>query len=94
MDEINHDPPRTDVVLVIGANDIVNPSAQTDLASPIAGCPSRGVEGAAGGGAQALARVGLRGRRQPALLPDNTRMLFADARRDGEARAPHGVGMF
>ena len=39
MDEINHDFPRTDVVMVVGANDIVNPGAQTDASSPIYGMP-------------------------------------------------------
>jgi NAD(P) transhydrogenase subunit beta len=39
MDEINDDLPDTDVVLVIGANDIVNPSAETDTSSPIYGMP-------------------------------------------------------
>ena len=39
MDEINGDFPRTDVALVIGANDVVNPAAQTDKTSPIAGMP-------------------------------------------------------
>jgi NAD(P) transhydrogenase subunit beta len=38
MDEINEDFPDTDVSMVIGANDIVNPSAQDDPTSPIAGC--------------------------------------------------------
>ncbi len=39
MDEINPDFPRTDVALVIGANDVVNPAARTDKNSPIAGMP-------------------------------------------------------
>jgi H+-translocating NAD(P) transhydrogenase subunit beta len=39
MDEINHDFPSTDVVIVIGANDIVNPAAEDDPTSPIAGMP-------------------------------------------------------
>ncbi|MCK6573258.1 NAD(P)(+) transhydrogenase (Re/Si-specific) subunit beta [Myxococcota bacterium] len=39
MDEINDDFPRTDVVMVVGANDIVNPGAQTDASSPIYGMP-------------------------------------------------------
>ena len=39
MDELNEDFPDTDVAMVIGANDIVNPSAQDDPASPSRGCP-------------------------------------------------------
>ena len=39
MDEINEDFPSTDAVLILGANDIVNPSAQDDPNSPIAGMP-------------------------------------------------------
>ena len=42
MDEINEDFPKTDVVLVIGANDTVNPIAQEDPTSPIAGMPVMG----------------------------------------------------
>ena len=41
MDEINDDLPNVDVLLVVGANDIVNPSALEDSSSPIAGMPSQ-----------------------------------------------------
>ena len=40
MDEINPEMPRTDVAVVIGANDVTNPAAKNDPNSPIAGCRS------------------------------------------------------
>ena len=81
MDEINADFPKTDVVLVIGANDIVNPSAQTDQSSPIYGMPvcevwksTRTVVLKRGRG------VGYAGVANPLFFLDNTRMYFGDAR--------------
>ena len=80
MDEINEDFPSTDVVMVIGANDIVNPSAQDDPSSPIYGMPVLEVwKAATRRDAQARHGGGLRGRRQPALLQRQHAMLFGDA---------------
>lgn len=81
MDEINEDCPKTDLVLVIGANDIVNPGAETDESSPIYGMPviqvwksTQVVVFKRGMGA------GYAGVQNPLFFEDNTSMLFGDAR--------------
>jgi NAD(P) transhydrogenase subunit beta len=81
MDEINDDIPATDVVLVIGANDTVNPSAQEDPQSPIAGMPVLEVWKA--NTVVVLKRslgAGYAGVGNPLFFKDNTLMLFGDAR--------------
>ena len=81
MDEINDDLPKVDVVLVIGANDIVNPSAQTDPHSPIAGMPV--LEVWKSGKVIVMKRgrgVGYAGVDNPLFSLDNTRMLYGDAK--------------
>ena len=81
MDEINDDFPNTDVVIVIGSNDIVNPSAQDDPNSPIAGMPvlecwkakqvfvSKRGQG-----------TGYSGIENPLFFKENTRMFYGDAK--------------
>ena len=81
MDEINDDFPDTDVAIVIGSNDIVNPAAQDDPNSPIAGMPvlecwkakqvfvSKRGQGA-----------GYSGIENPLFFKDNTRMFYGDAK--------------
>jgi NAD(P) transhydrogenase subunit beta len=81
MDEINQDFQNTDVVIVIGSNDIVNPAAQDDPNSPIAGMPvlecwkakqvfvSKRGQG-----------TGYSGIENPLFYKDNTRMFYGDAK--------------
>jgi len=81
MDEINDDFPDVDVSVVIGANDIVNPSAQTDPESPIAGMPV--LECWKGTTSIVLKRsmaTGYAGVQNPLFFLENTRMLFGDAK--------------
>jgi NAD(P) transhydrogenase subunit beta len=81
MDEINDDFPKVDISVVIGANDIVNPSALTDPGSPIAGMPV--LECWKGGTTVVLKRsmaTGYAGVQNPLFFLENTRMLFGDAK--------------
>jgi NAD(P) transhydrogenase subunit beta len=81
MDEINDDLADTDVVLVIGANDTVNPAAAEDPASPIAGMPVLRVWEA--GNVVVFKRsmaTGYAGVQNPLFFRDNTQMLFGDAK--------------
>ena len=71
MDEINEDFPETDVVLVIGANDTVNPAAMDDPGSPIAFKRSMA--------------TGYAGVQNPLFFKENSRMLFGDAKDQVEA---------
>ena len=86
MDEINTDFPSTDVVLVIGANDIVNPSALDDPSSPIAGMPVLHVwEAAACVVFKRGKGAGYAGVENPLFTMPKTKMLYGDARKSVDA---------
>ncbi len=82
MDEINPSFGQTDVAIVIGANDVVNPLARTDPKSPIAGMPILDV-----GAARTVVVVkrslspGFAGIPNPLFAADNTLMLFEDGKK-------------
>ena len=89
MDEINHDFPTTDVAIVIGSNDIVNPAAQDDPNSPIAGMPVLEVWKAKhvlvmkrGQG------TGYSGIENPLFYKENARMFYGDAKKSLDQLLP------
>ena len=81
MDDINHDLPQTDVVVVVGANDVVNPAARHDKASPIYGMPIIDADRAKS--VIAIKRSmnpGFAGIENELYSADNTLMVFGDAK--------------
>lgn len=86
MDEINEDFPGTDLVLVIGANDIVNPDAEDDPSSPIAGMPV--LQCWKAGQTVVMKRSmgsGYAGVQNPLFYKNNNDMLFGDAKKNVDA---------
>ncbi|MDP4199580.1 MAG: NAD(P)(+) transhydrogenase (Re/Si-specific) subunit beta [Bacteroidota bacterium] len=86
MDELNHDFPTTDVALVIGANDIVNPAALEDPTSPIAGMPVLEVWKARTCIVMKRSMAsGYAGIDNPLFYKENSRMFFGDAKKNVDA---------
>ncbi|ODQ01612.1 Re/Si-specific NAD(P)(+) transhydrogenase subunit beta [Salinivibrio sp. SS2] len=86
MDEINDDFPETDTVLVIGANDTVNPAATEDPSSPIAGMPVLQVWNARNVVVfKRSMNTGYAGVQNPLFFKENSAMLFGDAKQSVEA---------
>ncbi|AYF01458.1 NAD(P)(+) transhydrogenase (Re/Si-specific) subunit beta [Paracoccus yeei] len=89
MDEINEDFPNTDVVIVIGSNDIVNPAAQEDPNSPIAGMPVLEVWKAKQVFVSKRGQgTGYSGIENPLFYKENTRMFYGDAKKSLDALLP------
>ncbi|MFD0857581.1 NAD(P)(+) transhydrogenase (Re/Si-specific) subunit beta [Roseovarius aquimarinus] len=89
MDEINDDLADTDVVIVIGSNDIVNPAAQDDPNSPIAGMPVLRVWEARQVFVSKRGQgTGYSGIENPLFYKDNTRMFYGDAKASVSALLP------
>ena len=81
MDEINPEMPQTDVVVILGANDVVNPAAKTDPSSPIHGMPIIEVDRAANVVVvKRSLNTGFAGIDNPLFYDPKTSMLFADAK--------------
>ncbi len=89
MDEINEDFPETDVVIVIGSNDIVNPAAQEDPNSPIAGMPVLEVWKAKQVFVSKRGQgTGYSGIENPLFYKENTRMFYGDAKKSVDGLLP------
>ena len=89
MDEINEDFPETDVVIVIGSNDIVNPAAQDDPNSPIAGMPVLEVWKAKQVFVSKRGQgTGYSGIENPLFFKENTRMFYGDAKKSLDELLP------
>ncbi len=89
MDEINEDFPSTDVAIVIGSNDIVNPAAQEDPNSPIAGMPVLEVWKAKQVFVSKRGQgTGYSGIENPLFYKENTRMFYGDAKKSIDSLLP------